>query len=514
MTSYLNKKQKEFVTFPAGPLIAIAGPGTGKTHCLIEKIKYNSSKKILALTFTNKAASEIKERLGKQDGVAIHTFHSFCLEVLKKRNSFKIIPQFEQLLIAQNLKQKYSLTKSSKQILYNVSSQKNSKTGSTLLSDYNQQLDTNNYLDYDDLIDKTISLNKKYIPTFDLILVDEFQDTNARQFDLINHIASNDNVAVIGDPNQSIYSFRGSNTEIFTNFKHQFPQFKEVVFDINYRSSKLIVNLANDLFPNYKLNAASHEHGDLKVVNTPTRLSEAKYIFNIINEKVGGIDLLKASDYSANNFNCHFKDFAIIYRKHIDGKLIRKILDEEGIPLQQLGQESLFNTLNAQKMISALSNLKPRSKPLISYQRTVKDLGYEVQEIFELCERFADKHLSDLLDYVRRISELGYWDYLGDKVTLCTIHSSKGLEFNYVFIAQFNAHNFPQKGSDENEEKRLFYVAITRAKQGLYLFSCGKQSKYKKFVGKHAISIRDDKGFKSLERLHIKKLKQAQTSLF
>lgn len=543
----LNKKQKEFVTANPDPLITIAGPGTGKTYCLIQKIKFNKGKKILALTFTNKAASEIKERLGNQNKVHVHTFHSFCLQVLRKHKNFEIIPEYQKLFIANKLKSKYSLSKTPKQVLYKISQQKNSTStiipdpdpesvNHKIVSDYNQRLRQNNYLDYDDLINQAINLSKKNVPQFDLILVDEFQDTNSKQFDLLNHIKASDNISVIGDPNQSIYSFRGASADIFLDFKNKYTNFKEIIFKINYRSTNSIISVANNIYPKFSLKTKTNKKGELKLIKTPTRLSEAKFIFNTINEKVGGVDILKASDYSASHADCHFKDFAIIYRKHADSKFIRKILDEEGIPVQQIGEESPFNTLKAQKFISALtfinqsgkhlanhfdkptvnriSSLNTKTNLKILYQSLANVLGFEIPEIADLCDRFSDKSINNLLDYIEKISDIGYWDYLGDKVTLCTIHSAKGLEFKYVFIPQFKSRNFPQPNSDENEEKRLFYVAVTRAKYGLYLMQTGKQSKYNKYLTNLAVKIRDEKGYKSLDRLKLKKIKASQGSLF
>ncbi|QQG47605.1 MAG: ATP-dependent helicase [Candidatus Woesebacteria bacterium] len=468
----LNWEQKKVLKIQYRPIVVIAGPGTGKTRTLVAKLQNlitsqkNNPSKILALTFTRKASQEIKERLKDnfKNKAFIGTFHSLA---------FQFVSQVEQFEIEND-------------------------------EDYERLL-----LEFLELLK-----NKKINLNFSHVLVDEFQDTSEVQYEILK-IISPKNIIVIGDPYQSIYSFRGANFGIFEAFKKDFPEYREIKLSENYRSYKNITTVSQKLFPEItKLHNIKKEEGEVKLIEFLNHKAEADFIVSTIMSGTGGVDL-----NSVNEGDQKFSDFAVIYRNHFLRESVENALKQSGIPYQMVGGGSIWEKKETKSLIEKIKKYEGREDKL---SKLVKKFS-EDSEILSLVKRF-DKYkdgIKRFLEYVEDLEGREFYDPNLNCVTLLTMHASKGLEFENVFIIGFE-ENFNEKRSDIDEEKRLLYVSMTRAKQKLYLMYSrrrnGKVMKVSRFLkdlrDEKLIEMIDPKMEKIIKRIERKKLKKAQISLF
>jgi DNA helicase-2/ATP-dependent DNA helicase PcrA len=372
----LNDKQYEAVTKTEGPCLVIAGAGSGKTKVLTHKIAYLMGEKnvkpweILAITFTNKAANEMKERVTKLVGdvandMWIGTFHSICVRILRKYidrigfdSSFVIFDTSDQkTLIKQILKAKELDDKmfSDKSVLYEISNAKNEmlepetylarahgdfrkETIGEVYKIYQKRLKENNAIDFDDIINFVIKILMEnpdaleyYTEKFKYVLVDEYQDTNKAQFTLVTLLASKyGNITVVGDNDQGIYSFRGADISNILNFEKDFPGTQIIKLEQNYRCTQNILNAANAVIKNNETKYekklwTSNENGALPMVfRGEDEYDEA----NFVTRKIMS---LKSSEYYKNS------DFAILYRMNSQSRSIEDVLRREDIPYKIIG---------------------------------------------------------------------------------------------------------------------------------------------------------------------------------
>lgn len=395
----LNEKQKEAVISKAGSVLVIAGAGSGKTAVLISRIIYLvtslgiSFKKILAFTFTNKAANEMKSRLTNSFSNAsfpwIGTFHSFCLRVLREdidklgwTNGFTIVDEDDQISIIREMYTKHGLDKSfiSYQNCLNYvmtlktneihpseaidelldyievdSYNKKKEIISVAYSGYQKYLEENKMLDFEDLIKytkKLFSLRKdildKWKARFDYILVDEFQDTNSDQFEIVKMLANEKrNVFVVGDPDQMIYSWRGAHDGIFDDFKEYFEDISTIILDRNYRSTKQILDTANKLIANNKnrieKNLYTEQIGGSTVVfhNAANQDRESRWVVNKISA------LIETKKY-------RYSDFAILYRSNFLSRNIEQELIRNHIPYYVFGGFKFYQRKEIKDVIAYL----------------------------------------------------------------------------------------------------------------------------------------------------------------
>ena len=372
----LNNKQYEAVTNTEGPCLVIAGAGSGKTKVLTHKIAYLMAEKgikpwdILAITFTNKAANEMKSRVETLVGdiakdMWIGTFHSICVRILRKQidrigfdTSFIIFDTsdqktlMKQIIKAQNLDDKLY---SDKSVLYEISNAKNDMLEpdkymakvkgdfrkekiAELYEIYQKRLKENNAIDFDDIINFTIKilldnpdLLEYYSNKFKYVLVDEYQDTNKAQFTLVTLLASKyGNITVVGDNDQGIYSFRGADITNILNFEKDFPGTKIIKLEQNYRCTQNILNIANEVIKNNETKYekklwTSNEKGNIpKVFRGDNEYDEANYIVRQINT-------LKMEEYYK------YSDFAVLYRMNSQSRSIEDVLRREDIPYKIVG---------------------------------------------------------------------------------------------------------------------------------------------------------------------------------
>ena len=393
--SDLNNEQLKAVKATKGPVLVFAGAGSGKTRVLTYKVWYliknkiHSPNEILALTFTNKAASEMKERINTSvscDGVTVGTFHSVGARILRKHiqhlderysNSFTIYDESDQKSILKEIIEELDLSdykefhpnilksridnfKNSSMSVKDVQSQTNGFENEKISEIYNlylEKLINNNAVDFNDLILLPIVLfkkNKKILNSYQnlwkYILVDEFQDTNSSQFEFISFLGSgHKNITVVGDDDQSIYGWRGANIDnILTNFKKVFPKAVEIKLEKNYRSTQRILDAAWSVVSN-NTNRAEKQLLATKGKGDKISLISAS---NDEQEALAIADSIK-KDIKVNKST--FQDFAILYRTNAQSRMIEQILMREGIPYNIVGGTKFYDRKEIKNVIAYLT---------------------------------------------------------------------------------------------------------------------------------------------------------------
>lgn len=597
----LNNKQKEAVVNTDGPMLILAGAGSGKTRVLTTKIAYLIKEKnvnpynILAITFTNKAANEMKERVEKMLGISnqvhISTFHSFGLSIIKMnyeklgyRNNFTIIDSDDSLSAIKKILKDMDLDPkyyNPKIIRNRISSAKNElmlpndlekyignevdEVVCKVYKKYQEKLITNNSLDFDDLLLLPILLFKKYEEVlshyqerFKYILIDEYQDTNHVQYILTKMLSSKyKNICVVGDPDQSIYGFRGSNYRNILNFEKDYKNTQVILLEQNYRSTSNILNAANDIIKNNKnrkdksLWTDNSEGEKIVYRRCDDEKDEANYVVKEIKkliekgEKLEDIAVLYRTNAQSRNIEevllrenipykvvgsfyfynrkeikdliCYLK---LIYNPSDDMSLTRIInVPKRGIGLKTLENlttkanllnEGIFNVIESGKelefkktilelqmksedlslteLVDLILDLSGMRKELESEDTIEAESRLEnLEEFKSITKSFEDKYgvisLSEFLDEISLVSDVEEHKNQTDVVTLMTVHSAKGLEFNNVFIIGLEEGVFPHNMSlysneDIEEERRLCYVAVTRAKKNLTILNSKKRLLY------------------------------------
>ena len=621
----LNDKQIEAVNHKEGPCLVLAGAGSGKTRVLTERIikliddgvsPYN----ILAITFTNKAAREMKNRVEAKigsisDSIFIGTFHSFGLRVLREnynevglKSNITILDQDDtKALIKRILKEEEYDPKDYdiKHIISRISSSKNDgvtpseynrlflreddKVIARVYEKYLNLLKENNSVDFDDLLLKPVELFKKnkeildhYQERFRYILVDEYQDTNNIQYELCKMLSSKyHNIFVVGDANQSIYSWRNADYRNILNFERDYNDAHVVLLEENYRSTNNILKAANSVIKNNnegkKLNlwTSSGDGDKVDYIRVDDEIKESQFVIDKIKDLV--------------ELGYKYSDFAVLYRTNAQSRVIEQTCTSNGIPYNVIGSYkyldrkeikdlvaylnviynpndsvSLERVINVPKrgigaktidsirgtaliegisMFDAINSGKELEwkKVILELIEDAKELNltdliedvlvktgmrseYEndksvesdrrledLEEFKSLAMNFEDNGIFDLetfLENIMLVSDTGQYSNSDDVVTLMTLHSAKGLEFKVVFIVGMEEGIFPHVRSFESEseleeERRLCYVGITRAKTKLYLLSARQrtifgntsgcvESRFIKEIDKDTLNITDE----------------------
>lgn len=563
----LNREQQEAVRQTDGPVLILAGAGSGKTRVLTYRVAYLISKKnisphnILMVTFTNKAANEMKDRIRKllsQSSEPVHempfsgTFHALCVKILRRDGknigiptNFMIYDEQDQMDAIRDIMKTLDLSTKSFNpgaVLHTISEAKNELVSATeypqyargyfqeavarVYLAYQKMLHDNEALDFDDLLVKTVELFQKspetlgtYQEKYHYILVDEYQDTNKPQYMLTKLLAARyKNICVVGDASQSIYRWRGADFRNITNFKNDYPQAHEFHLEQNYRSTQKILDAAhgviskNTSHPVLSLWTDKHGGDQITIYEARTEHDEAAFLVQTI---------LQASR--------PFHDFAVLYRTNAQSRVLEEAFLHAGIPYALVGGTRFYERKEIKDVLAYLRVIA-NPKDTVSYRR-IEKLGKGRLEKFSV---FAEKYKDDkklvslstleLLDqilaatqylelYDANVEEEAYrlenikelrsvatefpvlQDFLEtvalveqeyepvavkmreanrDAVTLMTMHAAKGLEFPIVFIVGMEEGLFPHSRSlmdreELEEERRLCYVGLTRAKEKLYL---------------------------------------------
>ena len=597
----LNENQRKAAEKIEGPVLILAGAGSGKTRTVTYRIAHMIKEKnisplnILALTFTNKAAREMKERaeelIGEENSynLVVSTFHSFAVRILKTYSerigygrNFNIYDVDDQKSIITKIKKEMNIKDdiAPGRIANRISKLKEDGVGLDEVSrqldlkipanrlfydiykKYDEVLKANNAMDFSDLLlNARRLLDDKYVldiiqNRYQYIVVDEYQDTNNIQYEIINLIAAKyRNICVVGDEDQSIYAFRGANIENILNFEKDYPDAYTIKLERNYRSTKRILDTANELIKNNKsskgkkLWTEGSEGEKIKIFNAKTPYDEAEFIVKEIKAKSkSGVD---------------YKDMTILYRTNAQSRVLEEKLLEGNVPYKIYGGMQFFQRKEIKDILAYLNLLNNRNDnhnfyriinvpkrsigektlekiaeianerniPMLdalqfvdetnirgAVKNTLKDFYNMIQGIYLSLDELSVKEVFDEVitktkyfdsiednkeDRVKNIEELlnsiielekrnphiSLADYLDmvsltastdemeeneNFVKLMTIHSSKGLEFDYVFIAGmedglFPSCSFESSEEDIEEERRLCYVAVTRAKKELYI---------------------------------------------
>ena len=605
MIEKLNDRQREAVENLDGPMLVLAGAGSGKTRVLTTKVAYLLEEKdispsnILAITFTNKAAKEMKERIfsliGRQGFlVQISTFHSFGLKLLKENydllgydSNFTILDSDDSLTVIKKIMKELDIDSNKynyRGIRASISDNKNEMVSVKeyekfvyteydeivykVYNEYEKSLKRSNAIDFDDLLLLPIklfnehpSILQKYQEQYKYVFIDEYQDTNKPQYLLSKMISAKyKNITVVGDNDQAIFTWRGADYKNILNFEKDYPDSKVVILDENYRSTKNILKAANNVIKNNKIRKeknlwTNNEDGNLiKYYKAYDEKDESEYVVKEINKlldnNVNPNDicvLYRANAQSRNveeaflSHNISYRivgSYAFYNRKEIKDliaylKLVHNEKDDVSLlrvinyPKRGIGSKSIENLaisakvenkslyesieggkeLEFKKIIEDLKKEKDNMsltdfvdlvlnksgiKESLKNEKTLEsDIRLENLEEFKsitknLEERDGIVSLEDFLDELSLVSDASEnQNDENDKVTLMTMHAVKGLEFDYVFVVGVEEGLFPHLNSmnseeELEEERRLMYVAITRARKKLYIINSRSRLLYGK----------------------------------
>lgn len=605
MIENLNERQLEAVQNIDGPMLVLAGAGSGKTRVLTTKVMYLlehrdiSPRNILAITFTNKAAKEMKERIYNLIGreaflIQISTFHSFGLKLLKENyellgydSNFTIIDADDSLTMIKKIMKELDIDSNKynyRAIRSSISDNKNEMVSVKeyekfvytdydevvykVYDEYEKSLKRSNAIDFDDLLLLPIKLFNehedvliKYQDLYKYVFIDEYQDTNKPQYLLSKMISGKyKNITVVGDNDQAIFTWRGADYKNILNFEKDYPNAKVVILDENYRSTKTILRAANNVIKNNKIRKeknlwTNNEEGNLiKYYKAYDEKDESSFVVKetkkLISEGISPNEicvLYRANAQSRNveeaflQNNISYKivgSYAFYNRKEIKDliaylKLIHNEKDDVSLlrvinyPKRGIGQKtienlsivgrnenkSLYESITSNKelefknIIEALKKEKD-SMPLVDFielvlnktgikeslksEKTLEaDIRLENLEEFKSIAHNAEEvsgivTLEDFLDEISLVTDASENQSDNEeKVTLMTMHAVKGLEFDYVFVVGVEEGLFPHLNSmnseeELEEERRLCYVAITRARKKLYIINSRSRLLYGK----------------------------------
>ena len=601
----LNDRQKEAVVNTDGPMLILAGAGSGKTKVLTTKVAYLIEEKnidpnnILAITFTNKAAKEMKERIFKLEGnsafyIQISTFHSFGLKILKENcellgyeKNFTILDSDDSLSIIKKIMKELNIDANKynpKAIKNVISNNKNEiidpgkyslyvntdfdEIALEVYRKYEKSLKINNAVDFDDLLILPLKLFnnnpgvlQKYQEKYKYVFIDEYQDTNEPQYILSKMISAKyKNITVVGDADQAIFTWRGANYKNILNFEKDYKDAKVVLLEENYRSTKTILNAANNVIKNNKVRkeknlwTQNEEGSKITYYKAFDEKDESNYVVN---------EIKKLIEKGVNP-----KDICVLYRANAQSRTVEEAFLTSNISYNIVGSYAFYNRKEIKDLIAylkliynnkddvsllrvinypkrgignkAIENLAIKSNVLDKSLYEVIDSGKELEfknmieeikkeeshlTLTELIDMVLDKSgmkksledeksieadirlenleefksiakameinegivsLEELLDKLALVSDVSEQKNDNeDKVTLMTMHAVKGLEYDYVFVVGVEEGLFPHSNSLESndeleEERRLCYVAITRAKKKLYLINARSRILYGK----------------------------------
>ena len=553
----MNERQAEAAHHAGGPLLIAAGAGSGKTHTLTERLHYLLNglrvppERILAITFTNKAAEEMKRRAGAPKELFIGTFHSFGARILRaearllrRSAGFTIFDEDDASSLLKRIGKNRNLPKETcgpavlARIMVKVKSEfiapetaaKNTRdidpeTARAVYDDYEAALRENNAFDFDDLIEKPVQLFRDhpavlalYRGKYDHVLIDEYQDINAAQYELVRMLAGeHGNLSVVGDDAQSIYAFRGADFRNFLNFERDWPNAKIVLLEENYRSTPLILEAANDVIGNNKTQRkknlwTKNAQGEkISVYAAKDEYAEAEWIVKTA--------IMGARHNGGTTKGTPLESCAIIYRTNAQSRPIEQALIAAGVPYRMFGGIRFYERKEIKDIVAGLrlaanpldsvsadrlnkNFSKGKSRMLLSALPAMSTIApAEIIDYFLTNTNYMDylknnyrnaqeriENVQGLLAFARAFTQTGLIAFLEQAtlaqshdnpsgktgINLMSIHMSKGLEFDTVFVAGVGEGTLPHhralgSGGEMEEERRLMYVAITRAAKNLYM---------------------------------------------
>jgi uncharacterized protein (TIGR00375 family) len=524
LLAQLDEDQRVAAQTVEGPLLIVAGPGSGKTRTLTYRIAHLVAERgiapehCLAITFTRRAAAEMRERLSHlipndAEKVAVHTFHSFGLTLLREHGSaaglqrgFRIASEAERIeLLVETLG---LTTHKAERLIRAISREKRTQCwagaeAADAIAAYARALALRDLIDFDDLIALSVralvadaGVAAHCRERWRFLSVDEFQDVDEQQYRLLNLLAppATNNLCVIGDPNQAIYGFRGADASCFDRFRHDYPTTMLVRLARNYRSSGTIVTASSQLIaaqhpaprPGEPIAAIVRDmHERIAVHTAPTERAEAESIVKTIEHLIGGhtffsIDSGRAT--GARPADLSFSDFAVLYRTDSVSAALCEAFERSGIPYKKSSHVPLAEEPAVRTLVQELDGEAPLADALTAAAARIEAraeggnpaaTALALQRLTALaasCGNDRDR----FNDALALTAQAELFDPRADRVSLLTLHAAKGLEFPVVFIVGLEDGLLPLHWSEPDdaalaEERRLFYVGMTRAKDRLIL---------------------------------------------
>jgi ATP-dependent DNA helicase UvrD/PcrA len=517
----LDGDQRAAAATVDGPVLIVAGPGSGKTRTLTHRIAHLVAERgvaasaCLAITFTRRAAAEMRERLARllpatAGEVAIHTFHSLGLAILREHGlgvgldrDFRIAAEAERkdLLIAT-----LALSERKADALLRAIS-KAKRTGvppsgdiADAITAYGRALARRNWIDFDDLVRLSVgllaadpALAARTRERYRFISVDEFQDVDEQQYRLLRLLAPPDgNLCVIGDPDQAIYGFRGADASGFDRFRQDHPCAVTVQLARNYRSTGTIVAASLQVIARSRRDEALAEvardmHERITVHAAPTEHAEAEFVVATVERLIGGHSFFSIDSGRAGiggRAALSFSDFAVLYRTDGQSAALAEALARSGMPFKKGAHARLIDRPAVRALAQALDKeaddaalavlLSAAAERLQAHKSFDPAAIAEALQLLKMLAETCGRNRSRFTEAVALATDADFCDPRADRVSLLTMHAAKGLEFPVVFVVGLEDGLMPLRwgepdGAAEAEERRLLYVAMTRAKDRLFL---------------------------------------------
>ncbi|MCY4489273.1 MAG: UvrD-helicase domain-containing protein [Deltaproteobacteria bacterium] len=521
----LDAEQRAAAELLDGPLLIVAGPGSGKTRTLTHRLAHLVASRdvppsgCLAVTFTRRAADEMRNRLrvllpDTWAAIPLHTFHSLGLALLREhwnaaglQRGFRVASEVERLQLLRD-----TLSVSERQARTHLSAISHAKRTRTPAGDklaqaweaYRQAMETRNWCDFDDLIIRAADTLEDHPDVrsqvrlrYPWVCIDEYQDVDEQQARLIKQLVPSDgNLCAIGDPDQAIYGFRGADVRFFTRFPEDFPSAQVVRLDRNYRSDRNIVTLSSQVMGSTSSAGPSIPVLDdapnlVTLHEAPSEKAEAEFVVQSLEEALGGhsffsLDSGRSTEAQGHDFS--FSDFAVLYRTEAQAAALTEALARSGMPFQQRSHNPLSEHPGVAALVEALENDPAPGagsvrERLERAHRAAQPPAADTLEALELLRPLTDACGEDLDRFLSELAlgtQVDTWDPRADRISLLTLHAAKGLEFPVVFIVGCEHGLLPltwgkPEPEDPAEERRLFYVGVTRAKTRLFLCRARKR---------------------------------------
>jgi DNA helicase-2/ATP-dependent DNA helicase PcrA len=503
----LDSSQRAAAEIVEGPLLIVAGPGSGKTRTLTYRIAHLVAGRgvapasCLAVTFTRRAAAEMRERLtnllpGGAAEVPVHTFHSLGLAILREhpnaaglQRGFRLAAEHERVNLLSGVCGVGE--RKAQGLLLSISRAK--RRGETAgeetraaLAAYGEAMALRNWIDFDDFVGLALraltaepGLAAHYRDRFRWISVDEFQDVDAQQYALLRLLAPPAaNLCVIGDPDQAIYGFRGADTDCFARFRANYPEAAVVHLVRNYRSSGTIVSAAAQVIepsggesPAARIVREMQEQ--ITIHAAPTEAAEAEFVVHSIEQLLGGHSFFSIDSGRtgrAGRADLSFADIVVLYRTEAQSAALTEAFGRSGMPFKRHSQAKLSERADVRDFIRSLDDDMP-----IAERLATAEIEAAVLAQLRACAEGCGGDRERFLEQVMLATEADGWDPRADRVSLLTLHAAKGLEFPVVFIVGLEDGILPLRWGERAEERRLFYVGMTRAADRLFLCRAQKR---------------------------------------
>ena len=514
----LDTEQRRAVEAGTGPILVVAGPGSGKTRTLTHRIAHLlrhrnvSAAHCLAITFTRRAADELRSRLqtllpDAWEDIPIFTFHALGLAILQEhwnaaglQRGFRIATAAQRLNL---LRQALGVSETqARRLLASISHVKRTQTApeaaklAHACETYQRELSLRNLVDYDDLVGLAADLltsrpdlRASYRQRYSWVFIDEYQDVDEQQVRLIKQLAPADgNVFAIGDANQAIYGFRGADVRFFEHFQDDFPHARVVRLRRNYRSQPHIVTLSGQLMAQSAIQpppvaASGVESHRIILHEAASEAAEAEFVVRSVEKLLGGhsffsIDSGRAEEVATGNLS--FADIAVLYRTEAQAPALIEALHRSGMPFQHRSHSLLIDHPGVAELADALLQRRHTGSLREQLAAAVTAHGHDGTDCLEALDLLQPLATACGNDRERFFAEMALgtqvdtWDPRADRISVLTLHAAKGLEFPVVFIVGCEDGLLPlawgqRSEADLDEERRLFYVGMTRAMTRLYL---------------------------------------------